>query len=202
MVEEPTCFAPNASSTSPISVRWSVRTSMPILSSVVATLAQNMKYSAYRSREITWFETSTELIPRFAIIAACTSIPFWPERCLRPHRAGHLPDHDPGAELGEPLDVPADLACPDREPEPVGCRHPVLPVRPADADQRLGLVRPLQEDREQVAGVSDRAGRAPARAGARLRCRGYRCSSPRSAPTARTPRRPPRSLSRSPSCRG
>src|SRR5512136_3290815 len=60
MVDEPTCFAPNASSTSPISVRWSERISTPILSSVVATLAQNMKYSAYRSRDMTWLETSTE----------------------------------------------------------------------------------------------------------------------------------------------
>ena len=70
IVDEPTWFFPNASSTSPISVRWRLRISTPILSSVVATPAQNMKYSAYRSREITWFETSTELIPRNSIMVA------------------------------------------------------------------------------------------------------------------------------------
>ena len=84
MVEDPTCFAPKASSTSPISVRWRERTSMPILSSVVATPAQNMKYSAYRSREMTWFDTSTALIPRFAIIVACTSIAIGPSAACVP----------------------------------------------------------------------------------------------------------------------
>jgi hypothetical protein len=84
MVEEPTCCAPNSSSTSPISVRWSVRSSIPILSSVVATLARNMKYSAYRSREITWLETSTDEIRSSPIIAACTSIPFGPSAACVP----------------------------------------------------------------------------------------------------------------------
>ena len=84
IVEEPTWWAPKASSTSPISVRWRERISIPILSSVVATLARNMKYSAYRSREMTWFETSTGERCRISIIAACTSMPFGPRAACVP----------------------------------------------------------------------------------------------------------------------
>ncbi len=73
MVDEPTCLAPNASSTSAISVLWSDRTSIAILSSVVATFARKKKYSAYRSRWITWFETSTGDRSSSAIIRAWIS---------------------------------------------------------------------------------------------------------------------------------
>ncbi len=84
MVLEPTCRDPNASSTSPISVLWRVRSSIPILSSVVATFARNMKYSAYRSLAITWFETSTGVKPRISIMVSWISIPFSPSAACVP----------------------------------------------------------------------------------------------------------------------
>ncbi|OPY40573.1 MAG: hypothetical protein A4E41_01296 [Methanoregulaceae archaeon PtaU1.Bin066] len=97
MVLDPTCRAPNASSTSPISVLCSVRIPMPILSRVVATFARNMKYSAYLSLETTWFETSTAVSPRYSIIVAWISIPLSPSAAWVPTAPVSCPTSTRGA---------------------------------------------------------------------------------------------------------
>src|SRR5665647_3078959 len=124
--------------------------SIPILSRVVATFAQNMKYSAYRSREITWLDTSTAPIPSTSIIVACTSIAFGPSAACVPTAPVICPTTTLGRSCSRrSICRPTSLAqMANRRPYVVGtpCCPWVRPMQTRD----FCFIRPYQEYSKQA----------------------------------------------------
>ncbi len=69
---------------------------------------------------------------------------------LGSHCTGHLPDTDPWDHLFKPFDMPCDLTCPDRKPEPIGGWNPMLSMCPADTDEFFCLFCPGEKGFEKV----------------------------------------------------